>query len=71
MAYQDYLSMAVGGYYNEHCVMQKCIIEQGIPLLRKVLKDTHVPHVTIVDYGCSEGSNYLHLLEHVLDVLNP
>ncbi|CAG9950984.1 unnamed protein product [Clonostachys rosea f. rosea IK726] len=52
------------GYYNQHSGLQHAAMCSGLKLIPKLADKQHV---TIVDYGCGQGSNSTKLVRQVLD----
>ncbi|KAK6498005.1 hypothetical protein TWF506_004249 [Arthrobotrys conoides] len=62
------IAMAGGNTYNENCQQQTDVLTAALPLFDDIDLGTNV---TIADYGCSQGSNSMIMMQHVLNRLPP
>ncbi|KAF3160152.1 hypothetical protein TWF788_003388 [Orbilia oligospora] len=62
------ISMASGNTYNENCQQQADVLVAALPLFDDIKFGANV---TIADYGCSQGSNSLIMMQYALDHLPP
>ncbi len=60
------------GYYDAHSTFQGDVAASGAALLKLAVDSLTLPedgHVTVADYGCSEGRNSMSIVGNALDLL--
>ncbi|KAK6347640.1 hypothetical protein TWF718_005479 [Orbilia javanica] len=68
MAECNSMTMSSGNTYNDNCHQQTAVLKASLHLFDDIELG---PNVTIADYGCSQGSNSVMMMQHVLKRMPP
>ena len=67
------ISMKDQGFYDEHSQSQLAIINMTLPYIHDAILGISLPQkqspFVIVDYGCAEGKNSVHVVKEIMDAI--